>query len=544
MYKLNFTPLHNQVYVMNNLSNLLEKDGLVVINDDVGTGKTVSLLLWIFHQKIQNKPYKTKVFVSKNIIFQWEEDLLKFFKDLLSYKLITNSKNEECLEQYDFIICTDNLSGLKYSNHYICFDEFTSVNHCFLKNKKIHELGETIPKLIIISSDKFINNKSIVDTIQNYYRALIYITKKTDLDKATYYYNKYLNCKTHMSLDYLIIAKSDCEIKFNKPNKLFYTYKISEISEISLKYLDPQLNKMLREDDIQSVMDILSSRLENNLFEKNKIELELNNPDYRKTNTLFLIEELINEELNVLLQERKYLEEKKSNNIDAINEVNAKINTKEVQIRELKERYDSIMSGECNICYGDLFGPVFYKCCQNVICYVCKKFLKNCPYCRNVTPDTTTLISEEELSKFEKLKTIENDLDTFLNPEQLKYNKIKTLSTSLTVTLSKILQNSKSTIIFRTRENILDVNIDKEIGILTGTAEERHAIIQKYKNGELEVLFLNMDNDYSGLRLENTTDIIFISIPNKEIEKQIIGRALRKGRKQDLQLNLHFLKCV
>ena len=57
--------------------------GLVVINDNVGTGKTVSILLWIIHQKLQNKLYKTKVFVSKNIIFQWEEDLLKFFKNLL-----------------------------------------------------------------------------------------------------------------------------------------------------------------------------------------------------------------------------------------------------------------------------------------------------------------------------------------------------------------------------------------------------------------------------------------------------------------------------
>jgi len=56
-------------------------------------------LLWIIHQKLQNKLYKTKVFVSKNIIFQWEEDLLKFFKNLLSYTLIFDPKNEEDLDK-------------------------------------------------------------------------------------------------------------------------------------------------------------------------------------------------------------------------------------------------------------------------------------------------------------------------------------------------------------------------------------------------------------------------------------------------------------
>uniref|UniRef100_A0A6C0JDR3 Uncharacterized protein n=1 Tax=viral metagenome TaxID=1070528 RepID=A0A6C0JDR3_9ZZZZ len=32
-----------------------------------------------------------------------------------------------------------------------------------------------------------------------------------------------------------------------------------------------------------------------------------------------------------------------------------------------------------------------------------------------------------------------------------------------------------------------------------------------------------MDNDYSGLRLENTTDILFLDTPDDIVEKQIIG---------------------
>ena len=66
-------------------------------------------------------------------------------------------------------------------------------------------------------------------------------------------------------------------------------------------------------------------------------------------------------------------------------------------------------------------------------------------------------------------------------------------------------------------------------------------IIDNYVNGDLNILMLNSKYNGAGINLPTTTDIIIYHRLNKELEKQVVGRALRLGRPLDSKLVIHNL---
>ena len=189
------------------------------------------------------------------------------------------------------------------------------------------------------------------------------------------------------------------------------------------------------------------------------------------------------------------------------------------EIQELEEKYREVLDEPCDICVNPVTEPVFYKCCQHMVCGDCGRMLKDmCPFCRSEKPSTfqPTDDTQETIEKME-----------------LK---------SLPKIVSQIANIAKSVIIFRNTCGNLEEDINQTVAHLKGTAKQRKKIIEDYKNGIVKILFLNLETDYAGVRLENTTDIIFLStdLPDN-IKNQIIGRALRLGRDPSLPLTIHEL---
>jgi SNF2 family DNA or RNA helicase len=71
---------------------------------------------------------------------------------------------------------------------------------------------------------------------------------------------------------------------------------------------------------------------------------------------------------------------------------------------------------------------------------------------------------------------------------------------------------------------------------LKGNQQHCNSIISKYKGSELDVLLINSKHYGSGLNLENTTDVVLFHKFEDQIEKQVIGRAQRTGRKAPLKV--------
>ena len=73
-------------------------------------------------------------------------------------------------------------------------------------------------------------------------------------------------------------------------------------------------------------------------------------------------------------------------------------------------------------------------------------------------------------------------------------------------------------------------------GKLVGNSDHVQCVLDDYKNGRIKILILNAKHYGSGINLEMTTHIIFYHRMNEELEKQVIGRGYRFGRKQDLNI--------
>jgi SNF2 family DNA or RNA helicase len=69
-----------------------------------------------------------------------------------------------------------------------------------------------------------------------------------------------------------------------------------------------------------------------------------------------------------------------------------------------------------------------------------------------------------------------------------------------------------------------------------GNVIDIDGVVVKYKKGDAHVMLLSGEYATFGMNLEFTTDIVFMNKIDLEKEKQIIGRAQRPGRNQELHI--------
>ena len=192
----------------------------------------------------------------------------------------------------------------------------------------------------------------------------------------------------------------------------------------------------------------------------------------------------------------------------------------------------------CTICFCNQENKTVTKCCNNSFCFecICKwlKVQKKCPLCKTeiLKIDTDLLvIREPEEEDEEEIIDGQNKLMKKLETFKYLINDIRNKNKD-----SKILVFSEYD---KALSNISPVLKESNIkyGVLKGNSLKSN--LDLYKNDNMDVLLINSKAYGSGLNLENTTDIIIYHFFNKEIEKQVIGRAQRPGR--DTPLNVWYL---
>jgi SNF2 family DNA or RNA helicase len=91
--------------------------------------------------------------------------------------------------------------------------------------------------------------------------------------------------------------------------------------------------------------------------------------------------------------------------------------------------------------------------------------------------------------------------------------------------------------VFKDIEAYFEVKNIKFVTLDKGTITEIDKSVERYKNGDAQILIADSTMYGCGMNFENTTDIILIHKINSEMEKQVIGRAQRPGRKSVLQIH-------
>jgi SNF2 family DNA or RNA helicase len=189
----------------------------------------------------------------------------------------------------------------------------------------------------------------------------------------------------------------------------------------------------------------------------------------------------------------------------------------------------------CCICYEQPEAECFTKCCNtryclNCITHVLKSDNKKCPYCRtNISNNTLLIVDNNKVRECASSKSAENELK---DKETEFYVLVDKLLNDIE-TKHKILVFSDFTGSFKDIKEKFD-NAGYKYSTMMGGAKVVNNKIEKYKGTKLDILMLTTKHCGSGLNLENTTDIIMYHSLSKDMEKQVIGRALRPGHEGEL----------
>lgn len=279
--------------------------------------------------------------------------------------------------------------------------------------------------------------------------------------------------------------------------------------------ISPSVRQLLNAGDIKSALEELGVKTENNqslidAVSENKLkELE------RLEKTFEFKQSLEYSSPQIKEQSLKHLQDK--------------INHIKEQMKSMKERIENYKSDVCPICYDEPNDAVLTSCCTRIFCAICilQSIARNptCPMCRsNMNPSSLKKLTTENI-------VVENSVEEANQPRK----KIDTLFDILE-------KNPKGKfLVFSRYDNsfieILDGCKERKLVAkeLKGSKDMIASMLNNFKEGNINILLMNTIQMGAGLNITEASHVILLHSMTHEEEKQILGRAYRVGRTEELQ---------
>jgi SNF2 family DNA or RNA helicase len=220
----------------------------------------------------------------------------------------------------------------------------------------------------------------------------------------------------------------------------------------------------------------------------------------------------------------------------AIEVCEQKIASLESRISAIQDRIQRATEQNCPICYCDVNNPAVTPCCQQLFCFPCLceslKRVAACPLCRTRITDLKEIQVVGEKAKTPETKEEIlatgrlNKKDSFLRFMKANMGAKVLMFSGYDATFSGI----ESTLI---AEGIT-------FAVVNGSQARINKLLREFKAGKYNVLFLNAKNMGAGLNIECATHVVLFHRMSAELETQIVGRAMRLGRSETLDV-VHLL---
>ena len=204
----------------------------------------------------------------------------------------------------------------------------------------------------------------------------------------------------------------------------------------------------------------------------------------------------------------------------------------EEKLADLEARLASIETATCPICYDAPRTATLTPCCRQTFCLEClcecMKKKATCPLCRQSIGSVSNLMvvggpSEESVAVEESVPKIMTKGAALL----------KLLSESADT--DRILVFSAHEASFKgLREMLGSRGIKCEM--LMGSAARVEKLRKQFREGKVRVLCMNARHVGAGINLEAATHVVLYHKMNVELERQVIGRAVRFERATELQV--------
>jgi len=233
--------------------------------------------------------------------------------------------------------------------------------------------------------------------------------------------------------------------------------------------------------------------------------------------------------------------------VERLKRIDDEINRYNSQLQSITERVTNFDKQECGICCEDYTDPVCLAC-THIFCGNCvlqwiqvrsrtyRRGIAPCPLCKTPIDLTKmTQITTNKSNESDEKESKSNDQPMGKDETILKIirNKPK----------GKFIIFSNHYESFNSFERLLqtDRHIKKRCKRLKGNTNTVAKILRDFESGKVDVILLNSQHNGAGIDLPTATDVILYHKLREDLEKQVIGRALRIGRPKELPLHIHKL---
>jgi hypothetical protein len=450
-------------------------------------------------------------------------------------------------EKYDVILLSSTFYNLfsiylnqdTYNYNRLIIDECVTI-----KGNRMHETHPIFTWLITSSIQSMMTstgyiNKQFRDPQNGYMR----YTRERAINSSGFIMNMIKQIYEYKSENYKIYLVNNPEY-IEKSMKLpeMHSYVVICKDSFNIQVLkgvvSQDVMQMLNAGDIAGIVTKLDVAVadENNIIETitRKYQDDLKVKEY---------------ELKVAIENPKYNPNFESQSVInkrmAIADLKRKIACIEERIKEVEN---------CPVCYDDFTNPCITPCCNNKFCFDCITMVLNsksvCPMCKSelfmknmiLIGDKSKLAKPTVIVKPHS-KPIENSYEakvkTLLDGSK-DFSKYENMEKIFALNID---QTKKKYLIFTEYENTLNDKITKMLdkykltyGRIRGSGIAISNMVKEFQDGPLNCLLINSKYFGSGLNLQATSDIIIIHKMQADIEMQVIGRAQRFGREDNLRV--------
>ena len=549
-----------------------------IMNDKPGSGKTYTILGFIFHSGLKNN----LIVVPQNLITQWTQSIINFSDGLLTFKKILNysdiiefyDEENQLFDKYHIYLtsslyyhslCTtfnsyylkmnriffdeiDSISNILVHKMNADFIWFVSASFDFQKTGAYHIDSLLMNNVIVKCDDDFINESFNMEEYieykiicKNFY--LDHIFKNIiDDDEITL-----LN-----ALDYSKLKKKFHNKIANNENEAI-SYLISDKKEII------EIEKIRIEDIQKSLEKTIHDHKKNDLSK----QLETSQNNLKKTQEkLDLILKRLQDNnccplcYNEIKNKKKVISPCCQNNIcyecadnwfNNMNKTNCVYcNTENIKfdyyilVKNENDNDDDNAYGKCTICdfkFECEDDNLYSNCCENSGCKKCiqewyfKLLKKECLFCHN-----HEILHDDFKNKKNHEKMMDNIKNgiRYINKSKLEF--IEHFLMTKVHVHSKIIFCSQFPKIFNDLKKMLEKYNIGFIELDDGNIDDINKNIFEYHYGNISVLLMNSNHFGCGLNLQISSDVLFLHKTGHELQTQIIGRAQRPGRKNKLNV--------
>lgn len=522
---------------------------LGILADRVGSGKTLTVIAHIASSDNEYKLLESDTSIRrdpdcpsdaplKTILVDWPSQ--RYAEHHFSFSTVETVKliyypvnviviNESLVQQWEKEISHSNLKfySISKKKHIEDVQYFIHKYHVILVTTKLYKLFvtqlspfssyDTFSKICFkrVIFDELNLNESLPPLIALYYW-IVSATVPSHFDTSERSVNHNFICRllsnTIIKLITLKNTETDINISYKQAETIEHRYKCFVRNlNILVQYLPVEAQRMLAADNIAGVIESLGGTKDSSKL----LDIVIKRGEKR-------IREI---EANIIyyttLQNKVKEEDYKKELIKATQ-----------SLENLKEQIKRNDTGDCSLCCEEPKDTILTECCRGIFCGGCLKTMitlqrKECPFCRETLDLSKMIVSTKNNDEDEKsmvtckpISKLEQLIEILKSKPNGKFIIFSEFSHTFDVIKHELLYNEISF---------------KEV---KGSVDAKARSISDFKLGVIQVLFLNSQTDGSGIDLPETTDIIlYHKMSNKNIEIQVLGRALRLGRKEPLYLH-------